>query len=121
MPLHTDVNACAIILAGGQGSRVRDLHPDLPKPMFPAGGAPFLEWVIRYLAGQGVRSMVISLGHLAPVVERYLAGRPADGLSIRSVREPGPLGTGGAIRFASREAAGANLLVAANGDSLVLA
>jgi len=52
----------AILLAGGFGTRIRALHPDTPKPMIPIAGKPFLEWQLRYLAGQGIRRFVISLG-----------------------------------------------------------
>ncbi|MBI4904339.1 MAG: nucleotidyltransferase, partial [Acidobacteria bacterium] len=40
----------ALLLAGGMGTRIRHLHPDLPKPMIPVAGKPFLEWGIRYWA-----------------------------------------------------------------------
>jgi D-glycero-alpha-D-manno-heptose 1-phosphate guanylyltransferase len=114
--------ACAIILAGGAGTRIRHLYPDLPKPMVPAGGAPFIEWVLRYLRTQGLRQFVISLGHLAGVAESYFASRPARDDRITTVREPAPLGTGGAFVLAAQAAAaGADPLLLANGDSLVLA
>lgn len=111
----------AILLAGGQGTRIKHLFPDLPKPLVPAAGEPFLEWVIRHLARCGLRRMVVSLGCLAEVAERYLAARPADELTISSVREESPLGTGGAVRFAAAAAPDAAWYLATNGDSLVLA
>lgn len=112
----------AIILAGGFGTRLRAVHPDLPKPMIPVAGKPFLEWEFRYWASQGVQRMVVSLGHLADVAISYLQTRPADGLEISSVVETEPLGTGGAVVF-SAVAAGADAdpLIIANGDSLVVA
>lgn len=113
--------ACAVILAGGAGTRLRGLYAGIPKSMIPVAGYPFLEWVIRYLAGQGLRSFVISLGHLSYVAERYLAERPPDGLAIRSVVEREPLGTGGAVRLAQRSTPAVAPLLVANGDSLVLA
>ena len=112
---------CAIILAGGRGTRISHLQPNLPKPMIPAGGAPFLEWVIRHFASQGVRRFAISLGHLADVAESYFRNRPADELVITTVRETEPLGTGGGFVFAQFSAGNADPLILANGDSLVLA
>lgn len=111
----------AVILAGGRGTRLASLYPDLPKPMVPCHGAPFIEWVIRYLQSQGVREFVVSLGHLAPIALAYFARRPPDPLaSIRPVVERTPLGTGGGIAFAWDAAPGADILVT-NGDSLLAA
>jgi NDP-sugar pyrophosphorylase family protein len=117
-----DDRAVAIVLAGGQGSRIRGLYPDLPKALIPAGGRPFLEWILQHLSSQGIQQFVLSLGHLADVTERYVHERPADRLSIRTVREECPLGTGGGVKHAQRQAAPlADPLVVVNGDSLVLA
>lgn len=116
-----NANPCAVILAGGLGTRIRELYPNLPKPMVPAAGAPFIEWVVRYLAAQGVQRSVVSLGHLAHVAEAYFVKRPADDCQITTLREPAPLGTGGALVFAARLAADGDPLVVTNGDSLLLA
>lgn len=107
----------AILLAGGFGTRIRELYPDVPKPMIPVLGEPFLEWAIRYWKGQGVGRFVLSLGHLAEVAEQYFAGRT----EVATVREPKALGTGGAVLFAAAEAPLSDPFVVANGDSLVLA
>lgn len=111
----------AIILVGGQGTRLRALHPELPKPLVPVAGTPILEWVLGQFAGQGVRRFVISLGHGADLVLRYLARRQADDLSIVTVVEPRQLGTGGALRLAAAATAEGDPLLVANGDSLVFA
>lgn len=113
--------ATAIVLAGGQGTRIRHLFPDLPKPMVPAAGRPFLEWVLRWLAEQGVQRSVVSLGYLAGVAEDYLRRRPADRLRIKSTREPQALGTGGAVAWAASEVGDSEVIVVVNGDSLLLA
>lgn len=111
----------AVLLAGGFGTRIKDVLPDVPKPMAPLEGKPFLEWVLRYWRGQGVNRFVVSLGHLAPVAQRYLAERPPDGLEIESLVEPAPLGTGGAIRYAAAHAALGDPFLVANADSLAAA
>jgi D-glycero-alpha-D-manno-heptose 1-phosphate guanylyltransferase len=110
-----------ILLAGGLGTRVRALYPDLPKPMIPARGEPFLEWVIRYWCRQGAAHMAVSVGHLAEVAERYLAGRAPE--VVETVREPHPMGTGGAVRYAAQHVRSplSDPFVVANADSLVLA
>lgn len=119
--IASNSNSCAVILAGGRGTRISHLQPDLPKPLIPAAGRPFIEWVIRHFQRQGVRRFVISLGHLAEVAEAHFRQRPADGLSIATVRETEPLGTGGGFLFAQQAAGDADPLLLANGDSLVLA
>ena len=58
----------AVVLAGGFGTRVAHLLPGVPKPMVPVGGRPFLEWVVRWLARQGVRRI-----HLALATTRKVA------------------------------------------------
>jgi D-glycero-alpha-D-manno-heptose 1-phosphate guanylyltransferase len=109
----------AILLAGGRGTRLRDRHPDLPKPMIPCRGRPFIEWVVRYFTGQGVSRFVVSLGHLAEVAEAHFRSRPPDGAAVETVREETPMGTGGGVRFAWQAVPDADVVVA-NGDSLVL-
>jgi len=89
--------------------------------MIPVAGHPFLEWVIRYLADQGVTSMIVSLGFLAEAAVAYLSERPPDGLDVRWVVEEEPLGTGGALRLAAQRAPSADPLIVVNGDSLVVA
>ncbi len=117
-----DDRSAAIILAGGQGTRIRELFPNVPKPLIPAAGEPFIEWVLRHASTQGIGRFVISLGHLAEVGQDYFRNRAPDGLTIRTVVEREPLGTGGAVEWAQRTAASnADPLVILNGDSLVLA
>ncbi|MBL8179253.1 MAG: NTP transferase domain-containing protein [Bryobacterales bacterium] len=107
----------ALLLAGGFGTRIRELYPDVPKPMIPVLGEPFLEWAIRYWKRQGAGRFVLSLGHLAEVAEHYFAHRA----EVATIRETTPLGTGGAVLFAAAEAQLSDPFVVANGDSLVLA
>lgn len=110
----------AVLLAGGLGTRIRSLHPDVPKPMIPIAGQPFLEWVIQYFEGQGVGRFVVALGHLAEVAERYVATR-AGASVITTTREKELLGTGGATLFAFDTVVGCQAAVVANADSLVMA
>ncbi len=61
----------AVILAGGYGTRVQHLLPDVPKPMAPVAGKPFLEWIISYLKVQGITKVVISTGYRGELIEEY--------------------------------------------------
>ena len=112
----------AVVLAGGQGTRIRHLLPDLPKPLAPVAGRPFLEWVARYLRRQGVTRIVFSTGHHAAKIEAFAAGLTLEGVSIGCVEEPTPLGTAGGFLHALKGVpdSAAELLVC-NGDSLLLA
>jgi len=113
--------ACAVVLAGGIGSRIRHLYPELPKPLIPVAGKPLLQWICDFWIRQGVRQLVLSLGHLAPVAERAISQWNWPGIEVMPVREEAPLGTGGAFRFAAAAVPLADPLVVLNGDSLLVA
>jgi histidinol-phosphate phosphatase family protein len=109
----------AILLAGGRGSRLRPVVPDRPKPLAPVLGRPFIEWVLAWLAGQGIEDVVLAIGHMADRFQDWLAGYAAAGsLTIRVARESAPLGTGGALLGALSGAA--EDVVVANADTLAL-
>jgi D-glycero-alpha-D-manno-heptose 1-phosphate guanylyltransferase len=119
---RVDGSLFALILAGGLGTRIRHLLPNLPKPLAPAAGRPFLEWVVRFLARQGCARFGISTGFLAEAIRAHFASAALSGLEIECVPEPEPLGTGGGLRFAAQrlKPRQATWLVC-NGDSLCLA
>ncbi len=110
---------CGIVLAGGLGERIRHLTGGVPKPLVEVAGRPFIEWVLARLASTGVRQFVISLGYRAEAALRYFDRRPADGLKLVTVCERSPLGTAGAIRYASA-ACPAEWYLVSNGDSIVI-
>jgi D-glycero-alpha-D-manno-heptose 1-phosphate guanylyltransferase len=112
----------AVVLAGGFGTRVAHLLAGIPKPMAQVAGKPFVEWVVRWLARQGIPKVLLSTGHLAEVVERHFQPQPVAGVTTRCFAETRPLGTGGGFLNAARlsgESPAAWLVV--NGDSLVFA
>jgi D-glycero-alpha-D-manno-heptose 1-phosphate guanylyltransferase len=111
--------ASGIILAGGRGTRLAQLGLQVPKPFASVARRPFIEWVLAWLASNGVREFVISLGHLGEAGETYLTQRPADGLIVKWVREAAPLGTAGGFVLAAQQSPDAEVLVVANGDSIV--
>jgi D-glycero-alpha-D-manno-heptose 1-phosphate guanylyltransferase len=105
-----------IILAGGLGTRLRSAVPDLPKCMAPVAGKPFLAHVIGYFQKQGVEKFIFSLGYKSEVIQDYLETEYA-ALNKQYVIEKDPLGTGGAIQLACRQATEKNVLIL-NGDTL---
>ena len=90
----------ALILAGGEGTRLRPLTATVPKPVVPLVDRPFIAFMLDWLRGHGVDDVVISCGFLASGVRNVLGDGSAWGVRLRYVEEPRPLGTGGAIKFA---------------------
>jgi mannose-1-phosphate guanylyltransferase len=94
----------AIVLVGGEGTRLRPLTNTTPKPALTLVDRPFLAYMIEWLARHGVTEVVLACGFLPDVLQAALAGEEERaGASIRYVVEPRPLGTAGAIRFAADE------------------
>lgn len=89
----------AIIVAGGQGTRLRSVVSDLPKCMAPVAGRPFLEWQLEMLGQHGFTRVVLALGYMASAVIAHF-GESFKGIDLTSFVEREPLGTGGAIRNA---------------------
>jgi mannose-1-phosphate guanylyltransferase len=111
----------AIVLVGGEGTRLRPLTETVPKPALRLVDRPLLAYMIEWLAGHGVTEVVLACGFLPDVLREALAGEEERaGVRIRFVVEPELRGTAGAIRFAADEL-GADLddrFLALNGDVL---
>jgi NDP-sugar pyrophosphorylase family protein len=109
-----------VVLAGGLGTRLRPVVADRPKALAPVGDRPFLDLLLAWFRGQGVRSVVLALGHMAGQVEARLPElrRRLPGLELRASVEAEPLGTGGALRACLPHLSSDPVLVA-NGDSFV--
>jgi D-glycero-alpha-D-manno-heptose 1-phosphate guanylyltransferase len=92
-----------VVLAGGKGTRLRSVVSDLPKCMAPVAGRPFLAWLLDDLREASFDHIILSLGYKHEAVEAWVATRP-DRDSITCVVEEEPLGTGGGVRLALRQA-----------------
>jgi mannose-1-phosphate guanylyltransferase len=90
----------ALILAGGEGTRLRPLTSTVPKPVVPLVDRPFIAFMLDWLRGHGVDDVVMSCGHLASGVRSVLGDGASVGMRLRYIEEPRPLGTGGALKFA---------------------
>ena len=106
----------AIILVGGVGSRLRPVTGDLPKPMAPVAGRPFLAWLIEFLRGSGLDRIVLSAGYGAETIRDHFGNGADLGLTISYSVEQQLLGTGGAIKQGAGLIADDRFLVL-NGDS----
>ena len=111
--------SCIIILAGGLGTRLKTVLPDLPKCMAPVNGKPFLSYVINYFHQQGITDFIFSLGYKHEIIVEYLSQFIIGTSPLRfnfSIEEE-PLGTGGAIKKACALINGENIFIT-NGDTL---
>jgi NDP-sugar pyrophosphorylase family protein len=106
----------AIILVGGEGTRLRPLTLELPKPVVPVLDRPFLKFQLDLLRGAGIAEIVLCVAFRPERVRAVLGDGRDDGVRIRYVLEETPLGTGGAVRNA--EEALSDRVVVMNGDVL---
>ncbi|HXB41133.1 MAG TPA: nucleotidyltransferase family protein [Bacteroidia bacterium] len=100
----------AIILAGGFGTRLKEVVADVPKPMALVNGKPFLDYLVKYLQHYGVEKIILSVGHLSEKITEHYGNK-----FIYSI-EKEPLGTGGGIAEAMEKCKTEEILVL-NGDS----
>jgi D-glycero-alpha-D-manno-heptose 1-phosphate guanylyltransferase len=89
----------AIVLAGGLGTRLKEVLLDVPKCMAPVGDKPFLAYVLNYLENQGINKVILSVGYRKDYIINYFGNRYKN-LAIYYAVENEPLGTGGAIKLA---------------------
>ena len=95
----------AVILAGGQGTRLRPVTVNLPKPLLPIANRPLVEHQLRHLASRGVSHVTLALGYGAEHFKDIEALAAELSITLRVVIEPAPLGTGGALRYCADEGA----------------
>ncbi len=106
----------AIVLAGGLGTRLRSVVPDVPKPMAPVNGRPFLEYQLNYWIRQGVTRFVLSLGYKHKTVVDHF-GPNYRGVELAYAIEDQPLGTGGGLLLACRSLKRGGPFLVLNGDT----
>ena len=91
----------AVILVGGEGTRLRPLTSTVPKPVVPLVDRPFIAYMLEWLARHGVDDVVMSCGFLATAVRNVLGDGSQYGLRLRFIEEPEPRGTAGALKYAA--------------------
>jgi mannose-1-phosphate guanylyltransferase len=90
----------AVILVGGEGTRLRPLTSTVPKPVVPLVDRPFISFMLEWLQGHGIDDVIMSCGFLATSVRNVLGDGSGLGIKLRFVEEPDPRGTAGALKFA---------------------
>jgi mannose-1-phosphate guanylyltransferase len=90
----------AVILVGGQGTRLRPLTSTVPKPVVPLVDRPFISFMLEWLRAHGVDDVIMSCGFLATSVREVLGDGSDLGIRLRFVEEPDPRGTAGALKLA---------------------
>lgn len=106
----------AVVLVGGEGTRLRPLTYTTPKSLLPICNRPFLERQLEWLGRSGVDEVVLSMGYLPDAFRERFPGDRCGDIRLRYAVEPEPLGTGGAIRFAAEGAR--DTFLVCNGDVL---
>ena len=105
----------AIILAGGLGTRLKDVISDIPKPMAPIGQVPFLVFLFQYLKKYEIKKVILAVGYQHKVIEGYF-GHVFKKIEIEYAVENEPLGTGGGIANALQKISGKEAFLL-NGDT----
>jgi dTDP-glucose pyrophosphorylase len=92
---------CAVVMAGGRGTRLGPLTEDLPKPMLRVAGRPILERIVLHLVGFGIRRIFLSINYLGHIIEEHFGDGSGFGCQIEYLREQSFLGTGGSLALLS--------------------
>jgi len=103
-------------MAGGEGTRLRPLTSNQPKPMVPIVGKPCMEHILELLHAQGIDDVAITLAFMPQAIRTYFGDGDALGMSIEYSVEEEPLGTAGSVKLAARESDEPFLVI--SGDAL---
>ncbi|KTD24145.1 nucleotidyltransferase family protein [Legionella maceachernii] len=106
----------AVILAGGLGTRLRTVVSDVPKPMAPIHGRPFLEYLLDYWIAQGIKRFVLSIGYKYEIIVGHF-GDSYKGVALDYVIESTPMGTGGGLLLAIQKIEADTSFLVLNGDT----
>jgi NDP-sugar pyrophosphorylase family protein len=101
----------AVILASGEGVKLRPFTYEIPKPLIPVNGRPLLEYTIELLQQYGITDIVITVSHLAEKIKNHFGDGAKFGVHITYVQEKKPSGTGGALRAAQAKLGSAPFLL----------
>ena len=101
----------AVILAGGEGVRLRPFTYEIPKPMLPIKGKPMVQYILDLLKSYGVNDVYLAVGYKGDQIEQYFGNGAKFGLNIKYIKEKKPLGTAGPLRQAKKFLKGSFFLI----------
>jgi len=107
----------ALVLCGGLGTRLRTVLPNIPKPMAPIIGKPFLDYILIWLKKRGIEDVILLAGYKAEQIETHVKDGRQYGLNVEYSIEPEPLGTAGAIKYALKNCHIGDEFLLINGDT----
>jgi NDP-sugar pyrophosphorylase family protein len=108
----------AVILAGGQGTRLRPYTFVVPKPLLPVGQKPVLQIIVEHLRAHEITEIVVALGYLGDLVRAFLGDGSRFGVGVTYIEETKPLGTAGPLRLLQDRLVPDELVLLMNGDIL---
>jgi NDP-sugar pyrophosphorylase family protein len=117
--MNTTLDVKAVLLVGGMGTRLRSVQPFTPKSLASVGNKSFLELLVRQLEYQGIRRFVMCTGYLADLIENEFGDGHCWNVAIEYSKEPHPLGTAGALKFAQDHLRDVTDFLVLNGDSFL--
>src|SRR5689334_20307900 len=106
----------AVVMAGGEGTRLRPLTSNQPKPMVPVAGKPCMEHIIELLRRHGMTEIVVTVAYLPQVIRGYFGDGDALGVNLHYSVEETPLGTAGSVKHAQEQLD--DTFVVISGDAL---
>jgi mannose-1-phosphate guanylyltransferase len=107
----------AFVLAGGEGTRLRPLTYEIPKPLIPVKNKPIIQYQIELFRKYGVNNVTLAVGYLHHKIQEYFSNGEKHGINLKYAVEESPLGTGGGLRLVKDSIDGP--FVMTNGDNLV--
>lgn len=108
----------AVILCGGRGTRLKKITKSRPKPMIKIAKSPFLDFLINHLVKDGFRKFILCSGYKSQIIKSFFEINRKTGIKVKISQEYSPLGTGGAVKNASRLIS-SNPFIVLNGDSFL--
>src|SRR5205814_2842005 len=114
--LERDPRMKAVVMAGGEGTRLRPLTSNQPKPMVPIVGKPCMEHILELLRDHGFQEILVTVAFLPQAIRSYFGDGSSLGLEIEYSVEEIPLGTAGSVRLASGRLEETTLVI--SGDAL---
>jgi NDP-sugar pyrophosphorylase family protein len=113
------MDTSAVLLVGGQGTRLRRVISSTPKPLAPVGGESFLALLVRQLRSQGIARLVMCTGYMSEQIEKEFGDGQQWDIKVEYSRESKPLGTAGALKQAESLLRDSKAFVVMNGDSFL--